>query len=449
MSTGALPAEMLAKYQGAITLDTLCREKQWKAVIDHVRAHPSDVWAKTVAVAGSITLPPLHIACQESAPIQVIKSLIAANPAALQTTSGSQDRLPMHHLLATKSFLADNVVAALVEAYPDACRIADKGGNLPIHLACQALHVTETIFMSILAVYPEGAYARTSSGMYPLHLASSNTDLNTKKTALAALDKGTLYASISKMTSIRLTKEHEAQIKSMAVIEADTIKKTESQAKEERDKLKSQVENLTAQLNIEKNNNVKLRDELKVVNTQHEKKVALVVQKEQANAFVIESQLRSDLAEVQLQNMDFLDQTEVVQADLNASNAMAETLANINNELQLKMEDAVTKMAELERTNEQLVSIQAASAVKSEYILQLEASLKNARTCVLSFAREQERLKSAMSAQKEALADLLFCSDTAIDDTGALTKCMLELVSKIEEYSDDRMDETDSENLIF
>ena len=272
-----LPAEaMVAKYRGVIVLDTLCREKQWKTVINHVRAHPTDVWAKSVvATGGSNTLPPLHIACMGGAPIQVIKSLLAANPAALQTTSGSQDRLPLHHLLAANSAPVDIIVTTIVEAYPEACRIADKAGFLPIHLACQGIHVTDTVFMSILAVYPEGAYARTSSGMYPLHLASSNTNIDTKKTALAALDRGTLFASISKMTSIRLTKKHEAEIKSIKVKESDKLKKMDSQAKSEQDKLNVQIESLLTQLNNEKEINSKLKDELKVIDTHHEKKLAL------------------------------------------------------------------------------------------------------------------------------------------------------------------------------
>jgi len=424
----ATPAEALvAKYRGAIVLDNLCREKKWNAVIAHVRAHPTDVWAKSVTVnGGSNILPPLHIACMGGAPIQVIKALLTANAAALQTTSGSQDRPPLHHLLASNLAPVESIVTTLVEAYPEACRIADKAGFLPIHLACQGIHVSDTVFMSILAVYPEGAYARTSSGMYPLHLASSNTNMDTKKTALAALDRGTLYASISKMTSIRLTKKHEAEIKLMEVKETDKLKKMDSQAKLEQEKLKAQIESLVTQLNNEKEINSKLRDELKVIDAHHEKKLALAVQKEQATASSNENRLRLDLADLQLKNMDFLDQIEVLQADLDTSNTKLTTQAKGFNDIKSKMQTDINE---------------------------LEDSLLDARTSILSFIHEQEKVKVAMNAQKEAMTALLLGHDAAINHNGRLTDSMLELVSTFDvidaKHSDvksgGRMDETDSE----
>lgn len=425
----ATPGEALvAKYRGAIILDNLCREKKWNAVIAHARAHPTDVWAKSVTVNGnSNILPPLHIACMGCAPIQVIKALLAVNLAALQTTSGSQDRLPLHHLLAAPSAPVESIVTALVEAYPEACRIADKAGLLPIHLACQGIHVTDTVFMSILAVYPEGAYARTSSGRYPLHLASSNTNINTKKTALAALDRGTLYASISKMTSIHLTKKHEAEIKTMEVKETDKLQKMDSQAKLEQDKLKAQIESLVAQLNNEKEINSKRRDELKVIDIHHEKKLALVVQKEQATASSNENQLRLDIADVQLKNMDFLDQIESLQADLDTSNTKLKTQANEFNDIKNKMQTDINN---------------------------LDDSLLDARACILSFIHEQEKVKVAMNAQKEAMTALLLGHEAAINHNGRLTDSMLDLVSKFDDgYAKNAdgksgggiMDETDSE----
>jgi hypothetical protein len=428
-TVSATSAEALvAKYRGAIVLDTLCREKKWNAVIAHARAHPTDVWAKSVSVTGgSNILPPLHIACMGGAPIQVIKALLAANPAALQTTSGPQDRLPLHHLLATNFTPVESIVTALVEAYPEACRIADKAGFLPIHLACQGIHVSDTVFMSILAVYPEGAYARTSNGMYPLHLASSNTNIDTKKRALAALDRGTLYASISKMTSIRLTKKHEAEIKTMEVKETDKLKKMDNQMKLEQDKLKAQIESLVTQLNNEKEINSKLRDELKVIDEHHEKKLALVIKKEQATASSNENQLRLDLADVQLKNMDFLDQIESLQADLDTSNTKLMTQANEFNDIKNKMQTDIND---------------------------LETSLLDARSCILSFIHEQEKVKVAMNAQKEAMTALLLGHDATINHNGRLTDSMIELVSKFDgidaKHAEGKsgggiMDETDSE----
>ena len=279
-----------------------CREKRWQAVILHVRAHPSDVKAATVAAAAagdSADLLPLHLACLGGALIQVVKALLAANMIALQTKAGPLDRLPLHFLIAeTAPAPSKNVVAAVVIAHPGACRIPDRGGNLPIHLACRAARASDAIFTSILSAYPEGAYARNLSGMYPLHLAASNGDSNTKKIALAALDRGTLYASISKMTSIRLSAEHESRIKTIEERHADGLAKMEARGKDEQAKLKDQIDGLAAQLKIEREVNSALREKSKVADVRCEEELALAVQGERSTASDVERRLRSELAEV-------------------------------------------------------------------------------------------------------------------------------------------------------
>ena len=295
MSATALPADPADPSSDVLV--KLCREKRWQAVIDHVRAHPSDVKA-AVAAGGGADLPPLHIACQGGAPIQVIKLLLAANASALQTKGGSQDRLPLHFHLAATTVPSDNVVTTLVEAYPGACRVPDKGGNLPIHIACQAANVPDKVFTSILSMYPEGAYARNLGGMYPLHLAASNKDMDTKKIALAALDRGTLYAAISKMASIRLSGEHDSQIKATEERQAEKLNTMEARGKEERAKLTTRIDGLATQLKYEREVNSALREDSKTADMQHGEKLALAVKNERAKASDMENRLRSELAEV-------------------------------------------------------------------------------------------------------------------------------------------------------
>jgi hypothetical protein len=285
--------EMLIKF---------IKEKQWRAVIDHVRSHPSDAKVGGGSGDDALVLPPLHIACQSGAPIQVIKALLNANPIASQIACGMQDRLPLHFLLAAATSstapVQESVVIALVESYPASCRIVDGAGNLPIHLACMAMHASDAIFNSILSMYPEGAYARNHAGMYPLHLAASNGDLSTKKAALAALDRGTIYASISKMTSMRLSMEHESQMKSLEESRADQIRKMEAHGRDERAKLKAQIDGLANRLKEQAEINNALREGMKSSDIRHQEELDLVVQKERANASSLERQLRSELAEV-------------------------------------------------------------------------------------------------------------------------------------------------------
>ena len=418
---------------------TKLKLKQWQSVIEHVRANPSD--AKHV-VASRSSLLPLHVACENGAPIQVIKAFLQANPKAVEIKSGIHERLPIHCLLSSAS-ISESIVSLLVEAYPGACRVADKNGNLPIHLICQAPNITDGIFTSILSMYPEGAYVKSLAGNYPLHLAAANKDVPTRKIALAALDRGTLYANISKMTSIRLSKEHEARTKALEECQAEKLSKMEATAKDERTKLNSQINTLKLQLNTEKEGNVKLQEDIKALNVTHEENLNIAIKKEQAKASKMESEIRSDLAEVQLKNMDLLEQLEVVQSELDTSNEKVEKQANTIVNLESKLEDTTKTLdemtdelestsKELKDTQEQLNSVRTINDDKSKYILHLESSLKEARESVLALVHEQEHMKASMVSQKEALAAILLGHDTTMNDAGELANKMVNLASDIE-----------------
>lgn len=442
----------------AETLVKLCRQKQWQAAIQHVRANPEDV--KAVSVAGRGSLPPLHVACENGAPIQVIKVLLSSHPSAAQTKSGLHDRLPLHCLLAAAlSYpLSDTVVSTLVEAYPGACRVADKQGNLPIHLACQATNVPDSIFTSILSMYPEGAYARNFAGSYPLHTAASNKDLKTKKTALAALDRGTLYAAISKMTSIRLSKEHEAKTQSLEKSQADKLSKMEAHSKEERSKLQTQIKSLQSQLKDETEGSQKLKEEMKALKVEHEENITLAVRNEQTKASDMERELRSELAEVQLKNMDFLEEVETAQAELDTSNEKVENQEKEIKALEENLEDVTKALGgtnevlgltskELHETQDHLTSAQNTNEAKSKYILHLEASLQDARESILVLVKEQERMNANMTSQKVALAALLLGHDTTMNDAGALIERMVGLASDIEKATNKEGESEETDNV--
>ena len=417
----------IPEASSADDLTKLCQQRQWQTVIEHVRANPSN--AKAVAEKGNI--PPLHAACSNGAPIQVIKALLNANPSAAQAKSGIHDRLPLHCLLASPLPVSDTVVAALVEAFPGACRVSDKNGCLPIHLACQAAPVSDDIFTSILSMYPEGAYARNFAGMYPLHIAAANKDTTTKKTALAALDRGTLYASISKMTAIRLSKEHEAKTMSLEKGRADKLNKMEARAKEERSKLKAQIDSLKSQLKDEKEGSQKLNEQIKTMSVQHEENIA-----EQAKASDMEK------AEVQLKNMDLLLDLETVQGSLDASNDKVSKQSEEVKGLEQSLEDTAKTLSDTNKTLEslkkvlaivqgKLTSAEMTNEDKSKYILQMKSSLKVAQESVLALVKEQERMNASMVAQKDALRALLLGHDTSINDASVLTEKMVGLASDI------------------
>ncbi len=403
----------------ADSLIKLCQQMLWHGVAEQVRANPSTVKAASaVDNKANKAMTPLHIACENGAPSQIIKLLLAAYPPAAQIVGGLHERLPLHCLLATSNSTAipsETIVAALIEAFPGACRVVDKNGNLAIHLACQAAHISDAIFTSILSMFPEGAYARNSSGQYPLHIAAANKDMPTKKVALAALDRGTLYASISKMTSIRLSREHEDQTRLLEKKHGEKVAKMEARANEERSKLKAQIESLMTQLRNEKEINSKLQVDRKILDAKHIEDVSLAVQTEQAKASNMEKQLRSELAEVQLKNMDFLDQIELLQADLDTSNKKVNDQANVIKKLEQKNDDSCNLMAE---------TMAKLDSTKKE--------LSTTQDQLLIYVNELTRLNSVMTSQKEMLVGLLMGHDTMMNDAGGLVEKMVVFMDNIE-----------------
>jgi hypothetical protein len=433
----------MSSTAGNDSLIRLCQQKMWHAVAELTRSNPSAVKAASATdVKSNKAVTPLHIACESGAPIQIIKLILSAHPPAAQIIGGLYDRLPLHCLLAATTIPSESIVAALIEAFPGACRVTDKNGNLPIHLACQAAHVSDAIFTSILSMYPEGAYARNTSGQYPLHIAAANKDTPTKKVALAALDRGTLYASISKMTSIRLAREHEDQTRLLNKKNADKVATMEAHALEERSKLKAQIESLQNQLKTEKEIISKLQVDMKNMDVKHNEEISRAVLKEQAKASCMEKQLRSELAVVQLKNMDFLDQVEMLQADNELSNKKVDNQAHAINELEQKNMNSNNLLAEtlaslestkkeLTTTEDQLESVQIINKEKSKRILQLEDSLRGARETIFTFRNEKELLTTLMTSQKEKLVGLLMGHDSVMNDTGALVDKMVMLADNL------------------
>jgi hypothetical protein len=84
-----------------------------------------------------------------------------------------------------------DVLAFVVESYPDACSASDTNGKLPVHYACELEGVTEAYFDVILSVNPEGAHVIDSLGNLPIDIdyANSNPNKVTKEAALIALDE--------------------------------------------------------------------------------------------------------------------------------------------------------------------------------------------------------------------------------------------------------------------
>jgi hypothetical protein len=153
----------------------------WQAVLNQIRADPS---LAKIAVDGVL---PLHAACGDGASIDVIKFLLEEYPEAAQAKC-DKGYLPIfwHLELNTKS-PSEQVLLALLEAYPGAAAVVNPQNQLPIHLACKAHGMSEKIFATLLCANPEGAYVCDDNGKYPVDYAAANDDTATREVALSSL----------------------------------------------------------------------------------------------------------------------------------------------------------------------------------------------------------------------------------------------------------------------
>jgi chromosome segregation ATPase len=275
-----------------------------------------------------------------------------------------------------------------------------------------------------------------------LNYATENKDGETKKAALAALDRGTLFASISKMTSNRLMADHEAKMRSLEEGHVKKMNAMENHYKEEKCKFKLEIESLKSQLKIEKEANKTIMEELNAAEIKREEAVKAAIQKEQTKASEMEKDLRTDLAGVQLKNMDLIDQLESVQLDLDDSRAAGESKDEEIEALKRKLEDVTATLLSTQtslessekvakETQEKLLLSEQSNAQKDGYITHLEESLLKAQNAVMNLAQKQTEMQKAMEAQNEMLNTMLLAHNASSGNVGGLLVDMIGLADDI------------------
>ena len=124
---------------------------------------------------------PLHNACNNGYSLHIIRLLIQANPQSwtiqdnvgktprqyLNETASRHDERGMvllHRQAAHCKGLNIKILNMLFDAYPEAIRIQDNFGLLPLHYACLNEVSTVDIIMSLVKLYPESILVRCTSG---------------------------------------------------------------------------------------------------------------------------------------------------------------------------------------------------------------------------------------------------------------------------------------------
>jgi len=146
---------------------------RWTEAIEKVQKDMtlSQCWKQVHNCYGKIMQSnlPIHLALKFQAHEDLIVALVDAYPEAL-TLTDEKGRTPLHLacLLKTKSALS--VVNYLLDRYPKAAKHRDNRRKIPLHLALK-FQAHENIIMTLINAYPEALKLADGKGRTPLHLA--------------------------------------------------------------------------------------------------------------------------------------------------------------------------------------------------------------------------------------------------------------------------------------
>jgi hypothetical protein len=103
---------------------------------------------------------PLHCACRKNADPDVIRTLLLwdTNACMVPDTLG---RVPLHYALSNGADAA--VIDLLLRYGPNATAVSDMRGWLPLHVAC-GVGVSVAVITMLIQVYPESVHVKTAKG---------------------------------------------------------------------------------------------------------------------------------------------------------------------------------------------------------------------------------------------------------------------------------------------
>jgi len=154
------------KRTSPFVLRNLIYCRVWNRVEQACRSSPSQ--AKVADKLGDL---PLHEACQQAAPLHVIKNLLLVHPDGIKT-KGFCGRLPLHYASYNKPCL--DTIKLLLNKYPESASIKDSDGRLPIHLAV-IRNVPKEVIQTLIMAFPESLITHNNFGSTPQMLARTNS----------------------------------------------------------------------------------------------------------------------------------------------------------------------------------------------------------------------------------------------------------------------------------
>jgi ankyrin repeat protein len=139
-------------------LYTYISGKQWDRTMERLEKAPEE--ASYWVVDKDYPRLPIHLACSNSAPKDVVESLLNAYPEGCLAKDGSGSH-PLH--LACEKALGLEIVSLLLKKSRKAARVKDEIGRLPLHLAC-ASGANSEVVKALMDAYPQSCYMKDYNG---------------------------------------------------------------------------------------------------------------------------------------------------------------------------------------------------------------------------------------------------------------------------------------------
>jgi Ankyrin repeats (3 copies) len=134
---------------------------EWSATLSRITTHPEEC-----RVRCSESRNPLHVACNNDAPVVVIQALLEAYPEASIAT-GSSNMNPLHIACSSRNASVHVVRVLLQSGLPQQVSMRDVDGDTPLHAACRC-GASVNVLNVLLLAYPEAVHINDYEGLNPL-----------------------------------------------------------------------------------------------------------------------------------------------------------------------------------------------------------------------------------------------------------------------------------------
>lgn len=189
-SYGRLNNSICYKANQRTMLYSYLKMKDWDSADQQLQQNPEEasclVMDKEYDSSGVSHLP-LHLACSNEAPTNLIHSLSQAYPDGIKA-KGKNGSNPLH--IACKKSLCEEIIVQFINDCPEAICQKDEFGRIPLHLACKS-NLPLSILDALIRAYPESCTVKDYNGHTALtyYCSENETDKLSRDQASALFER--------------------------------------------------------------------------------------------------------------------------------------------------------------------------------------------------------------------------------------------------------------------